>query len=192
VAHIVSQVTNPAFVALPTFLAVALASAPSIASGLLWWLATTIGVSVSPLVHVYQGVRSGRYRDQHLSVRRERLLPFLIGLASTGATLAVLLWLHASRAYLATLSAVLIGVVVALLITHGARWKISLHVAGISGATAVVAMLFGWPALVLAPLVPLVGWARWRLGAHTPAQAIAAALIAVVVTVVTFLLLGVR
>jgi hypothetical protein len=189
-AERVSQLTNPAFVALPTFLAVALRTAPTRSSGLLWWAVTTVGISAAPLLHVYRGVRAGRYSDQHLSRRHERLIPFVVGLAGAGSALVVLLVSHASRAFLAAVAAVLIGAALAMAITHGARWKISLHVAGISGAVTVLTLLFGWPALLLAPLVPLVGWARWQLGAHTPAQAISACLISVVVTVVTFGLFG--
>ena len=37
--------------------------------------------------------------------------------------------------------------------------------------------------LVLSPLVALIGWARWRVGAHTVAQAIVATVLAVVITV---------
>ncbi|HEV2461324.1 MAG TPA: hypothetical protein VGS80_23475 [Ktedonobacterales bacterium] len=39
--------------------------------------------------------------------------------------------------------------------------------------------------LVLSPLVALIGWARWRVGAHTVAQAIVATVLAVVITVIT-------
>jgi membrane-associated phospholipid phosphatase len=189
-AEVVSQVTNPAFVALPTFLVVALHTAPNAGVGLRWWLVTTVGISLAPLLHIAQGVRAGRYRDHHLSVRQERLIPFLVGLVSAGTALALLLLWHASRAFLATVAAVVVGAALALVITHGARWKISLHVAGNAGAVTVMVLLFGWPAVLLVPLVPLVGWARWQLRAHTPAQAVAAMLISVAVTVVAFWLFG--
>jgi membrane-associated phospholipid phosphatase len=50
----------------------------------------------------------------------------------------------------------------------------------------VFVLVLGWPALLLAPLVPLVGWARWQVRAHTVAQAVVGALIAVAVTLGTF------
>ncbi len=170
----------------------ALRTAPAIPSGLLWWLVTSLGISIAPLLHVYVGVRAGRYRDHHLSLRQERLIPFVVGIVGASSALALLLLSHASRAFLATVTAVVVGAALAMGITHGARWKISLHVSGIVGAITVLALVFGWPALLLVPLVPLVGWARWRLGAHTPAQAVAAMLISVAVTVAAFWLLGVR
>jgi hypothetical protein len=191
IAHLVSQLTNPGFVALPTFLAVALHTAPTVSSALLWWLVTTIGISIAPLLYVSLGVRAGRYSDHHLSLREERLIPFVVGLVSTGGALTLLLLSHASAAFLATVTAVLVGAALALAITHGAHWKISLHVSGIAGAVTVLTLLFGWPALLLTPLLPLVGWARWRLGAHTIAQATVAMLIAVAVTGLAFRLFGV-
>ncbi len=189
-AQVVSQVTNPAFVALPTFLVVALRTAPNAGTGLVWWLITTIGISLAPLLHIAQGVRAGRYRDHHLSVRQERLIPVLVGLVSAGTALALLLLWHASRAFLATVAAVVVGAALALVVTHGARWKISLHVAGNAGAVTVMILLFGWPAVLLVPLVPLVGWARWQVRAHTLAQVVAATLISVAVTVAAFWLFG--
>ena len=191
-AEVISQVTNPTYIALPTFLVVALHTAPNVETGLLWWLVTTAGISLAPLLHIAQGVRVGRYHDHHLSVRQERLLPIVVGLGGAGAALALLLLWHASRPYLATIAAVVVGAALALAITHGARWKISLHVAGNAGAVTVLVIVFGWLALLFTPLVVLVGWARWHLRAHTLAQVVAAMLIAVGVTLAIFRLFGVR
>ena len=81
-AHIISQVTNPLFVALPTFLLVALHTAPDTLHALLWWAVIVVGISVVPFVFILCGVRRGDYTDQHLSVREQRLIPLLFGLAT--------------------------------------------------------------------------------------------------------------
>jgi hypothetical protein len=65
---------------------------------------------------------------------------------------------------LASVVAVLVAGVLTLTITT--QWKISLHLVGITGAVTVLVLLFGPLALLLAPLVPLVGWARWQVRAH--------------------------
>lgn len=52
-------------------------------------------------------------------------------------------------------------------------------------------LLFGPLLLVLTPVEALVGWARWRVGEHTVAQAIVATMPAVVITAATFWLTGV-
>jgi hypothetical protein len=77
-------------------------------------------------------------------------------------------------------------IVIASLITRSARWKVSLHVGGIAGSATVFVLLFGWILLMLTLLLALLGWARWRVGAHTTAQAVMATVLAVVITVDTF------
>ena len=159
-ARIVSEIANPLFVALPTFLIVALHTASDWQRAVLWWIVTTLGISAVPLLFVYQGVRRGRYSDHHLSVRTQRLVPLIVGLACAASALILLLTLHASRALLATVTAVLVCGLCTLAITT--RWKISFHLVGAAGPATVITLLFGPIGLALVPLVVLVGWARWR------------------------------
>jgi hypothetical protein len=63
------------------------------------------------------------------------------------------------------LAATLVGAAAANLV-----WQLSLHTA-LAAATVATAVLFlGPPGLIAVPAVPLIAWARLRLGAHTPAQ----------------------
>ncbi|HEY7341357.1 MAG TPA: MAB_1171c family putative transporter [Ktedonobacterales bacterium] len=188
VAQIVSEVANPLFVALPTFLIVALHTAPSWHEAILWWIVTTFGISVAPLLFVYQGVRRGRYSDHHLSVRTQRLVPLVVGLLCAAIALVLLLILQASPTLLATVAAVLVCGICTLAITT--RWKISFHLVGAAGAATVIILLFGPVGLVLLPIVAAVGWARWQLKAHTVAQALAGTALAVVITIGMFRLFG--
>ncbi len=73
------------------------------------------------------------------------------------AGLTMLVRWRAARALLATVASVVIGVTIAMAITHGARWKVSLHLGGIAGSVTVFVLLFGPLLLVLSPLVALVG-----------------------------------
>jgi hypothetical protein len=177
-------VANPLFVALPTFLIVALHTAPSWQEAVLWWIVTAFGISVALLLFIYQGVRRGRYSDHHLSVRTQRLVPLVVGLLCAVIALILLLVLQASQTLLAAVAAVLVCGICTLAIT--ARWKISFHHVGAAGAAAVLTLLFRTMGLLLIPFVAIVGWARWRVGAHTDAQAIAGTALAVVITVVMF------
>lgn len=106
--------------------------------------------------------RPGRFSGHRLSVPEQRLIPFVIGLVSAGASLAILMARLASMALLATVA----SMVIAMAITRGLRWKVSLHLGGIAGSVTVFVLLFGPALLVLSPLVPLVGWARWQARAH--------------------------
>jgi hypothetical protein len=84
---------------------------------------------------------------------------------------------------------VLVAGVLTLAITT--RWKISLHLVGITGATTVLVLIFGPLALGLTPLVPLVGWARWQMHAHTLAQAVAGTALAVAIAFGVFWAFGI-
>src|SRR5579884_4475155 len=83
VAWVVSEVTNPVFIAFPTFLFVAFRTAPDVLHALLWWLVTVVGISLVPFLFILRGVRAGRYTDHHVSVREQRLFPLLFALGCT-------------------------------------------------------------------------------------------------------------
>ena len=119
-------------------------------------------------------------RAQHQAAMLGQLL-MLIGL----------LWLHASRPLVATLVAVFISFWLATLITQLAKYKISLHIDSAAGAVIVGYLLISPLFLLLSPLVVLIAWARWKLEAHSPLQALCGAALAVVVTVTTFWFFGV-
>ena len=61
-----------------------------------------------------------------------------------------------------------VGLIISLAITL--FWKMSIHVASVAGAIIILDLVFGFPIIVLTPLLILVGWARVELGDHTPAQ----------------------
>ncbi len=188
-AHLISEVANPLYVALPTFAVIALVSAPDILTAMLWWVVAAVGISVAPFLFVLHGVRRGSYSDHHVSIRKQRFIPLLFGLGSTAGAFVLLLILHASRVLIATVTAVIIAMIIATVITR--FWKISLHLVGMTGAITVFALMFGPLFLVLSPLVLIVAWARYQVEAHTLWQALAGAALAVSVTVIIFRVFGV-
>ena len=110
--------------------------------------------------------------DLHVSCRSQRLVPLPVGLISLGGMLAGLLLLSASRPLVATLVAVIVSFALATLITHVAKYKISLYIDSAAGAVTVCCLLASPVFLALTPLVVLIAWARWKLEAHSPLQAI--------------------
>lgn len=183
-AHIISEISNPLFVALPTFLVIAFATAPDIPHALLWWVVAVLGISIAPFLFVLRGVRQGQLSDHHVSVREQRFIPLLFGLGCMAAAFVLLYVLGAPQVLIATVTAVIVACGVSLLITR--YWKISLHLVGTAGAVTVFALLFGPRLWLLSPLVIVVGWARWQVRAHTVLQACVGASLAIGVTVGTF------
>ena len=101
------------------------------------------------------------------------------------AGLVALRFLGAPRALIVLMVANVAGLVTLLTISRW--WKISLHTAVGSGAATIVGVLAGWPwGLALAPLVAVVGWARWRAGRHTVPQVVAGAAVDALVSGLVF------
>jgi hypothetical protein len=189
-ARIISDVTNPLFIALPVSLAIALHTAPDVPHALLWWIIIVAGMYVIPYLFILRGVRRGNYSDYYVSDRKQRLIPLSFGLGCTIITLVLLLFLHTSRAIIATTTAGIVAQIVSIVITQ--RWKISLHAAYIAGAVTTLVFVFGPICLPLALLIVVVAWARWQVHAHRPPQTLAGAVLAVIVTVATFWLFGIH
>ena len=142
---------------------VSLSTASRVPDGLRWLTVISVGLLV-PFGCIWWGVKQGKLTDIHVSRRSERLVPLLVGLITLGGMLAELLLLSASR----PLVAVIVSFVLATLITHMAKYKISLHIDSAADAVTVCCLLASPVFLALSPLVVLIAWARWKLEAHTP------------------------
>jgi hypothetical protein len=184
VAHIISEVANPLVIAFPTFLLISLCTAPDVLHGFFWWIITFLGISVAPFLFILQGVQRGKYTDRHVSMREQRLVPLLFGLVSVVVVFLLLLLLKASLPLIATLTAVIVALAIATVITK--FWKISFHLVGVAGAVTACTLVLGPSFLLLSPLIVLVAWARWEVRAHTPLQAVAGTVLAVSVTMLVF------
>lgn len=187
-AHHISVAANPLFIAIPTLGMVAFRTAADVLQGGLWWAITLI-MSIAPFLFIRWGVRVGHYSDPHVSRREQRLVPLLFGIGCVVGVFVLLVLAHASRPLLVTLIAVIVALSVATLITK--FWKISFHLVGMAGAVTVFGIILGplfW--FLLAPLVFVVGWARWKVHAHTILQALAGTVLAVSITIITFRLFG--
>lgn len=184
VAEIVSWLTDPAVVVVATVVLIALRSSASVGRGLGWAaLALTFCVLV-PYAALLLLLRAGRVSDRQIVRREQRLVPGLVALASVVAGLGLLVAMHAPRDLLALMVAQVTALVV--LIVVSLRVKASLHTSAVAGAVTIAVLVLGWWALALAPLVPLVGWARVRGGRHTAGQVVAGAVIGVVVSALVF------
>lgn len=158
-------------------------------------IAWTFGVSLVffcllPLVYVVGMVRMGKAESLEVRNRKARLGPFLFGMASY-AVGGLLLWRTVEGPALPMIVAFasLFPINTALIVLINMRWKISVHMTTLSGFVGVLLFtaLTVWrdlpadveTALTLAtvgPLVlmiPLLMWARIRVGAHTLGQVVA-------------------
>jgi membrane-associated phospholipid phosphatase len=104
--------------------------------------------------------------------------------ASVLVGLAILAVRGAPRELVALVAALAVGLASSLAVTL--VWKISIHVAVVTGAVVILGLVFGPAYLALLPAVALVGWARAAVGDHTPTQVAAGALLGGTVAAVVF------
>jgi len=174
-AQVVSRFLSPHYVAVPMLLALGLADKVSWQQGLIWSLGAAIVGIGGPVAAMSRELRRGHISDWHVSERSERLqpVPVIGGILAPGLPL-VALWLFDGPKTLMLASACILGlVIVNLAITL--FWKISQHVSGVAATATLVTGVLGVGFAPLMLLIPLVAWARVRVGAHTVWQTVAGA-----------------
>ncbi|MCP3755873.1 hypothetical protein [Streptomyces sp. TBY4] len=140
-------------------------------SGLGWGLLGALFCGVVPIGIILLGVRRGALTDQHIRVRRQRVVPMGLSLVSVLAGITLLRVLGAPADVFALVVAMLVGLVCSLLVTVG--WQISIHMSVAGGTVMVLLLAFGPAVLPAVLLAAAVGWSRLVLKAHTPAQLLA-------------------
>ena len=165
--------------------AVSLACAPPVmilpVAGLASWygapdelpLASVVTLVVTtallPTLFVYAAYLAGLISSPDLPRRSERLQPALFTTLCAVVAYPLLRGVDAPPLFLSLDAALALQMALLALVTFW--WKISYHAAGAAGLAVVALALgdlsIGGPLLALAVLV---GWARVRLGRHTPRQ----------------------
>ncbi|MFD7263452.1 hypothetical protein [Streptomyces sp. NPDC059874] len=140
-------------------------------TGLGWGLLGALFCGVVPIGIIVLGVRRGALTDQHIRVRRQRMVPMALSLVSVVAGITLLHVLGAPADVFALVVAMLVGLASSLLVTVG--WQISIHMSVAGGTVMILLLVFGAPVLPAALFAAAVGWSRLVLRAHTPAQLLA-------------------
>jgi hypothetical protein len=158
------------------------------AAGLLFGLAAVLIIIVPPYAFVLYGVHRGRFTDHHLGDRRQRLVPILLGMATSVVGIVVLALAGAPRLLVAGAATIGIGLLAGAVVSP--FWKMSGHTTAAAAVLVICAEVrHGWP-LLAAPLVVVVGWARARLKDHTVGQALAGAAVGALIAGVAMPLLA--
>ena len=154
------------------------------AAGLAWAILTLAIVTGIPLAYLLVGKRRGWVSDLEMSQRAERPRFILVSAVSDAFALLLLCTFGAPHLLrLMVLTYLCLGVT---MLAISRRWKISLHMVGVSGFSVAMVFVFGLPASIAFLSLPLVGWARWHRRKHTLAQLIAGALGGALITALVF------
>ncbi len=184
VARIFSTVCNPFLTSLALF--VILAGARSNGATDFWVLLfnSAFFTSIAPMLFIFYLYATDRISDLDMSIRAERERVF-IAFVVFYALGALDMWLiHAPAIMTASMAAYALSALIVQWITR--YWKISTHALGITAPLVALAVLFGQRPAPFYILIPLVGWSRVYLRAHTLLQVIAGTLLALATTLLFF------
>ncbi len=184
VARIVSTVCNPFLTSLALF--VILAGARSNGATDFWVLLfnSAFFTSIAPMLFIFYLYATDRISDLDMSIRAERERVF-IAFVVFYALGALDLWLiHAPAIMTASMAAYAVSSLIVQWITR--YWKISTHALGITAPLIALTVLFGQRPAPFYVLIPLVGWSRVYLRAHTLLQVLAGTLLAFITTLLFF------
>jgi membrane-associated phospholipid phosphatase len=188
-ARLVSDILSPPVVWGAVAFPVAFRAADSTNRALLWALVYTALVCVLPAVYIGQAVYRGKITDIHIQQREQRIRPFLVSMMGTGLAWFVLFLLGAPA--LMPMFALFSLFQIALMLAITFYWQISMHAMSITGAVVVTGALYGpAAALILSPLIPVVGTARIKLRRHTLLQVVAGGCVGGGLTLLMFLVVN--
>jgi len=184
VARILSTVCNPFLTSLALF--VILADVRSGSATDFWVLLfnSAFFTSIGPMLFIFYLYATDRISDLDMSIRAERERVF-IAFVIFYALGALDLWLiHAPAIMTASMAAFAASALIVQWITR--YWKISTHALGITAPLVALTVLFGERPLPFFVLIPLVGWSRVYLRAHTVLQVVAGTALATMNTLLFF------
>jgi len=173
VAQVISNVTVPTVLSALAFCALSLHSETSVVRVVVTTAICWLTASVLPAAYVLKLARDKRVSDKHVPIREQRTRPYLVAVGCYGLGLALLLLVKAPFAVWGLMWCYAVNTVIIALVNL--RWKMSAHTMGVAGALAGLTYVLGVAVLPTYVLIPVVAWARLRLGAHTLAQVIAGA-----------------
>ncbi|MCE5260197.1 MAG: DMT family transporter [Chloroflexi bacterium] len=183
-AYIISRFLAPHYVSIPIIFVMAFIETKPWYHALIWAVGVCLLALPIPLLLLQRELRIGRISDWYLRNRHERLLPVPVisVLMAVLLPLIALIVLRGPRLLIMLLSGAAAVSIANLLITL--RWKISQHVASAAYAAGALVGVIGLGATPALALVPIVAWARIKLGAHTPAQTILGGLMGFLIAIV--------
>ncbi len=186
-ARYVSNVLSPLVVSLPFVFFVAFYHAQNVLTALLYALVILFFLSFGPMVYILVGVRMGKFTDSDVSMRSQRVGPFLFGITSALIGLATLFFTHGPKNLQTLLLITVVSGFVMMIVTLW--WKISIHASSLAAAATLLTALYGSIVLPAFILLIAVCWSRVVLRRHTVGQVIAGSLLSVTLTL---LIIGIR
>jgi len=189
IARIVSKVLHPYVVFSLVVALVAYRDSPDPAVWSKWTGIVLLSSYLLPLLYMQTRVtivaRTTGTQVSHRSFFREQPNQMLLLACLFGLPSAVILYsLDSPTGILATLIGIAATSIMIALVNR--VYRASFHVALLTSMLMPLIMILGFPSLVIAPFILLLGLSRYRLGEHTLAQLVIGFLIGLVVSGAVF------
>jgi len=188
IANLTSNILNPVLLCLAIVFFLSLEATSTTSEALKWSLIAIVINVLPPLLIIIYLVSQERLEDIFISIRSQRNKIYLMAGFFTALDCLVLFLLDAPLSLMVLLLSGLAVIIIFMLINF--FWKISLHTAFAAATLTVFTILYGAVGAISAVLLPPVAWSRIELERHSPAQAIAGAVLAVLIVSTTFYLFG--
>jgi membrane-associated phospholipid phosphatase len=170
-ARIFSTIFNPFLTSFALFVVIAHDRARDTNTFWLLLFTSTLFTSIAPMLYILWLYATDRIADLDMSVRSERERVFGIFVLFFALGTGSLYLLHAPPLMTASMAGLTSASLVVQYITR--YWKISTHALGITAPLVVLVYLYGAQPLPFFALIPIVGWSRVWLRAHTVLQVVA-------------------
>jgi len=139
-------------------------------------------IAVAPIVTVLYFFKRG-YVDLHVSEGKRRPIFFFPALAAYLSAAVVFLSLKCKILYLLSVAYLSVSLIVLFVTLF---WKISIHMAGLTGPITALILVFGANYALLYLLALPLGWARTELEAHTVSEVVLGAVVGIGVTALVY------
>ncbi|CUU05285.1 PAP2 superfamily protein [Candidatus Kryptobacter tengchongensis] len=164
-AELISIIFAPQIVSAFCFAFISFYLEPNVKMKIISAFTTISFTSIFPTAFVYYLIYKGRIEHPFVPIREQRTIPYLFALLSALIGFFILIYFKSHWLIIISQWCYVSNTFIILLINS--RWKISAHSAGLSGPLTVLAWIFGYKVLPLFLLIPLVGWSRLYLKAHS-------------------------
>lgn len=139
-------------------------------------------IAVAPIVMVLYSFKKG-YVDLHVSEGERRPVFFLPAIVAYLSAATVFLFLNCEILYNLSMAYLSMSFTVLLVTLF---WKISIHMAALTGPITALILVFGATYAPLYLLALPLGWARTELEAHTVSQVVLGAAVGIAVTALVY------
>lgn len=186
-AHFMSIVLGPHVWFL--VLLIVLLTKTGLTSGQMWTLlpVSLIFQILVPMIYLQWYLKSRKITAWDLPKREDRFLPLAATFVSYLISL-VLIYIYGNQLIFNLNVIFLLLIATVSLIT--VFWKISLHTALNTAGALFINFLFGWQLPILYLLIPVIAWARYKLGRHNIKQLLAGTAVSGLIILVAFYYFG--